>query len=159
MAVVWGWLATEAWLVAADVLMPPFHIHVFNRQQMTIIKPSTTFLTSSLNLILPCPSFSNLPCTCPSHGNFGCVQNFRLVIKKSLLTASHRGKAELYSMLSRSRSSVSANFRLENIYCGYRRKHKVDSRFIKETADLEADLLGLYDSTVRGGRWLTSPRN
>ena len=139
--------------------MPPSHVHVFNRRQMTIIKPSPTFLTSSLNLILPSPIFSNLPCICPCHRNFGYVQNFRLDIEKSLLTASHRGKAELCNMLPRSRSSVSANFRLENVYCGYRRKHKVESRFIKETADLDADLLGLYGSTVGGGRRLTSPRN
>ena len=126
---------------------------------MTIIKPSSTFLKSSLNLLLLSPIFSNLSCICPCHGNFGCVQNFRLDIEKSLLTASHRGKAELCSMLPRSRSSVSVNFRLENVYCGYRRKHKVVSRFIKETADLDADLLGLYSSTVGSGRRLTSPRN
>ena len=119
---------------------------------MTIIKPSPTFLTSSLNLLLPSPIFSNLPCICPSHGNFGYVQNFRLVTEKLLLTTSHRGKAKLCSMLPRSRSSVSANFRVENVYYGYRRKHKVESRFIKETEDLDADLLGLYDSTVGGGR-------
>ena len=142
-----------------DYVMPPSHIHVFNRRQMMIIKPSPTFLTSSLNLILPSPIFSKLHCMCPSHRNFGCVQNFRLAIEKLLLTASHRGKTELYSMLSRSRSSVSTNFRLENKYCGYRGKHKVESRFIKETADLDADLLGLYDSTVSGGRRLYSPRN
>ena len=139
--------------------MPPSHIHVFNRRQMTIIKPSPTFLTSSLNPILPSPIFRNLPCICPCHGNFDCVQNFRLDIEKSFLTASHRGKAELCSMLLRSWSSVSAHFRLENVYCGYRRKHKVESRFIKETADLDADPLGLYSSTVGGGRRLTSPRN
>ena len=126
---------------------------------MRIIKPSPTFLTSSLNLILLSPIFSNLPCICPCHGNFGCVQNVRLDIEISLLTASQRGKAELCSMLPRSRSSVSANFRLENVYCGYRRKHKVESRFIKETADLDADLLGLCGSTVWGGKRLTSPRN
>ena len=118
------------------LFMPPFHIHVFNRRQMTIIKPSPTFLTSSLNLILPSPIFSNLLCICPCHGNFGCVQNFRLVIEKSFLTASHRGKAELCCVFPRSRSSFSANFRLENMYNRYRRKHKVESRFLKETADL-----------------------
>ena len=137
--------------------MPPYHIHVFNRQQIMGIKPSPTFLTSSLNLILPSPIFSNLPCICPCHGNFGCVQNFHLVIEKSLLTASHRGRAELCCMLPRSKSSLSANFRLENVY--YRRKHKVESRFITETADLDADLLGLYDSTLGDGRRLYSPRN
>ena len=35
----------------------------------------------------------------------------------------------------------------------------VESRLIKETADLDADLLGPYESTVWGGRWLYSPIN
>ena len=138
--------------------MPLSHIHVFNRREMMVVKPFPTFLISSLNLILPSPIFSNLPCICPCHGNFGCVQNFRLIIDKSLLTASHQGKVELCCMFPRSRSSLSANFRLENVYHRYRRKHKVESRFIKESADLDADLLGLNDSTVGGGKRLYSSR-
>ena len=140
-------------------IMPLSHIYIFNRWQMTVIKQSPTFLTSSLYLILPSAIFSYLPCICPCHGNFGGVQNFHLVIEKSLLTTSHQGKAELCVMFPRSKSSLSENFRLENVYCRYRRKHKVESWFIKETADLDVDLLGLYDSTVGGGRRLYSPRN
>ena len=140
--------------------MPPSHIHIFNRRQMTVIKLSPTFRASSLNhIVLPFPIFSNLPCICLCHRNFGCIQNFRLVIEKSLLTAWHQGKADLWCMLPRSRSSLSANFSLENVHCRYRRKHKVESRFIKETADLDANPLGLNDSAVGGGRWLYSPRN
>ena len=126
---------------------------------MMVIKPSPTFLTSSLNLILPSSIFSNLLCICPSHGNFGSVQNFCLLIEKSLLIASHRGKAELCCMFPRSRSSLSTNFRLKNVYCRYRRKHKVESQLIKETADLDGDLLGPYESIVGGGRQLYSLRN
>ena len=137
--------------------MPPSHIHIFNRRQITVVKPSPTFLTPSLNLILPSPIFSYLPCICPCHGNFGCAQSFRLLIEKSLLTISDRGKAELYCMFPRSRLSLSVNFRLENVYCRYRRKHKVESRFIKETADLDADLLGLYYSNVGVGGGYTRP--
>ena len=56
--------------------IPPSHTHVFKRQPMTVIKPSPTFLTSSLNLILLPSIFRYLPCICPCHRNFGCVQNF-----------------------------------------------------------------------------------
>ena len=48
---------------------------------MTVIKPSPTFLTSSLNFILPPSTINYLPFNCPCHRNFGYVQNFHLVIE------------------------------------------------------------------------------
>ena len=64
-----------------------------------IIKPSPTFLTSALNLILPSPMFSYLHCICPCHGDFGYFQNFCLDIENCFLIASHCGKAKRYCML------------------------------------------------------------
>ena len=102
-------------------LKPPSHIKVFNRRQMAVIKPSPTFLTSSLNLILPPSTLSYLPWICHCHGNFGCVQNFRLVIENHFSLPHTEVKPNFIVCFSRSRSSFSANFHLENIHHRYRR--------------------------------------
>ena len=43
------------------------------------------------------------------------------------------------------------NFLLENVYHRDKTKHKVESRFLKETADLYVGLLGLIDTPVGVG--------
>ena len=97
------------------LLKPPSHIHVFSKQQTTVIKPSPTLLTSSLNLILPSSTFSYLLCICSCHVNFGYVQNFRLVIENCFRLPHTEIKPNFVVCFPRSKSFFSVNFRLENI--------------------------------------------
>ena len=145
-------LCTRWTTPSVTIVKPPSHIHVFNRWQMTVIKPSPTFLTSTLSLILLPSTFSYLPSLCPCHRNFGNVQNFRLVIENHFWPPHTEVKPNLVVWFQKLRSSLSVNFRLENIYHIHRKKHKFESRFLGETADL----LGLNGSTVGDGRRLYS---
>ena len=97
------------------------------------IRPARPFLTNLQAVRLCLRPVRTLHLSLPR--KFSLCSKLPSSCWKLLLTAAHRGKAEFCCMFSEIRSSFPVDFRLENIYHRHRRKHKVESRFVRETTD------------------------